>query len=360
VLGTVTTTLGASYSAGVRGRNNSIGGSGIGVHGLHAGSGWGVAGETTNGGTGVYGFAGGAALGYGVGGVTLSGAADSAGVHGRVYANAAGVSGVHGLSLSTGVFGIGVRGDHSGAGNGVYGSAALANVGAAGVLGQLLGTGAGGVGVHGHHSGGGYGVYGNAAGAGGVGVAGNQGAPTGYAGYFSGRVHVTGLLSKGGGAFKIDHPLDPANKYLQHSFVESPDMKNVYDGVVRTDRRGFATVRLPRYFQALNRDFRYQLTIVGRSFAQALIWKEIAGNRFTIKTDRPNTKVSWQVTGIRKDRWANANRIAVEQAKAASELGNYLNPELYRASRAKSVVDLPPEPARPPTAPRQTRLFVQR
>ena len=66
-----------------------------------------------------------------------------------------------------------------------------------------------------------------------------------YAGYFSGNVLVTGTLTKSSGSFRIDNPLDPANRYLQHSFVESPDMKNIYDGVVRTDGRGYATVRLP-------------------------------------------------------------------------------------------------------------------
>ena len=67
--------------------------------------------------------------------------------------------------------------------------------------------------------------------------------------FSSANVHVTGTLSKGAGAFRIDHPLEPETKYLQHSFVESPDMMNVYNGNVRTDRRGFATVRLPRYFR---------------------------------------------------------------------------------------------------------------
>jgi hypothetical protein len=83
-------------------------------------------------------------------------------------------------------------------------------------------------------------------------------------------LQVTGNLSKGGGSFKIDHPLDPANKYLYHSFVESPDMMNVYNGNIMTDRRGLAVVILPNYFEALNRDFRYQLTVIGQ-FAQALV-----------------------------------------------------------------------------------------
>ena len=33
-------------------------------------------------------------------------------------------------------------------------------------------------------------------------------------------------------AFVIDHPLDPANKYLSHCSVESPDVMNLYNGNV--------------------------------------------------------------------------------------------------------------------------------
>jgi hypothetical protein len=88
----------------------------------------------------------------------------------------------------------------------------------------------------------------------------------------------------------------------------------------------------------------------------ASIARKIRGYRFMIRTDKPNVEVSWQVTGIRKDRWANANRIQVEQAKAASERGRYLNPELYGASKARSVLKAPPAPRVPAgKAPAMTR-----
>ena len=157
-----------------------------------------------------------------------------------------------------------------------------------------------------------------------------------HAAYFGGDVTVSGSLSKAGGSFKIDHPLDPANKYLSHSFVESPDMMNVYNGNIVTDGNGTATVSLPDWFESLNRDFRYQLTVIGQ-FAQAIVQSEIAGNQFTIRTDKPNVKVSWQVTGIRQDPWANAHRIPIEEEKSEKTRGFYLHPQLYGQPNEKSV-----------------------
>jgi hypothetical protein len=143
-----------------------------------------------------------------------------------------------------------------------------------------------------------------------------------------GDLNVVSKFTKGSGTFKIDHPLDPANKYLYHSFVESPDMMDVYNGSIITDKHGMAVVTLPDYFDALNGDFRYQLTAIG-SFAQATIAKEIQENRFAIRTSKPGVKVSWQVTGIRQDAYANAHRIQVEEQKPPREQGHYLHPELF-------------------------------
>ena len=147
---------------------------------------------------------------------------------------------------------------------------------------------------------------------------------------------VTSSLTKPAGSFKIDHPLDPANKYLYHSFVESPDMKNIYDGNVITDGEGLATVNLPDWFEALNRDFRYQLTVIGQ-FAQAIVAHEIENNQFQIRTSLPNVKVSWQVTGIRQDAFANAHRIQTEVEKAPADRGHYLHPELFGAPETARI-----------------------
>jgi hypothetical protein len=147
---------------------------------------------------------------------------------------------------------------------------------------------------------------------------------------------VTGTLSKGAGSFKIDHPLDPANKYLYHSFVESPDMKNIYDGNITTDSQGVATVTLSDWFEALNRDFRYQLTVIGQ-FAQAIVAHKIENNQFQIRTSLPHVEVSWQVTGIRQDAFANSHRIQTEVEKAPQDRGHYLHPELFGAPETARI-----------------------
>lgn len=160
----------------------------------------------------------------------------------------------------------------------------------------------------------------------------NNGNAGGYAGLFNGgTTWVAGILQKNAGAFLIDHPLEPETKFLYHSFVESPDMKNIYDGVVTTDGSGNATVILPGWFQALNMDFRYQLTCLGQ-FAQAIVLNEISGNEFTIKTDKAFVKVSWQVTGTRNDPYARDKRIPVEKLKSNSETGKFIYPNGYGKS----------------------------
>jgi hypothetical protein len=150
----------------------------------------------------------------------------------------------------------------------------------------------------------------------------------GWAGSFNGQVDVTGNLYKGGGGFRIDDPLDPAHKYLYHSFVESPDMKNIYDGVVTLDQDGTAWVEMPDWFQVINQDFRYQLTCIG-GYAPVYVAQKIQDNRFQIAGGTPGLEVSWMVTGIRHDPYAEAHRIPVEEVKPADAQGTYLHPELY-------------------------------
>ncbi|ABF41110.1 hypothetical protein Acid345_2109 [Candidatus Koribacter versatilis Ellin345] len=175
----------------------------------------------------------------------------------------------------------------------------------------------------------------------------------GYAGNFHGDINVDGKILAGTKDFKIDHPLDPANKYLYHASVESSEMINVYSGNVTTDATGEAIVHLPKWFEAVNGDFRYQLTPIGQ-FAQVIVATEISNAQFRIKTDKPNVKVSWQVTGVRHDAFAKANPLNVEEDKPEQERGYYIHPEYYGASNEKQIENAR-HPNRNVMAPRPRR-----
>jgi hypothetical protein len=158
-----------------------------------------------------------------------------------------------------------------------------------------------------------------------------------YAGFFAGNVYISGSVSKPGGGFAIDHPVDPENRYLNHSFVESPERKNIYDGIAVLDEEGRAEVALPEWFAALNRDLRYQLTAIGAPAPSLHVARELADGRFGIAGGAAGQTVSWQVSGIRDDVWARANPIEVEEPKAGDERGRYLHPELYGHTEEQGV-----------------------
>ena len=233
------------------------------------------------------------------------------------------------VGLSDGVAVLGQGNDRSGSGfrggSGVFGG------GGAGAEGN------GGIGVIAR------GGEGNGVGnEGGIGIEveageGKNGATNGLAGRFTGDVLIDGNLNVTGTKnFKIDHPLDPENKYLYHAAIESSEVLNIYSGNVTTNEKGDATVALPEWFEAINCDFRYQLTVVG-IFSQAIVADEIRNNRFTIKTSVPGVKVSWQVTGIRSDRAARKTPFKVEEEKPQSERGFYLSPEAFGQPEERSV-----------------------
>lgn len=339
------TTTTSSTAQGVQGRSAGYGTGAAGVAGYATGTGAnrGVYGQTDsgdNGAAGVYGYnSAGASSGSGVWGKTPS--SNGRGVFGEASSASGPTIGVYGTAASAG--GYAVYGYNSSTGSdstSVYGeSPSQTGRGVFGYATATLGANRGVVGRS--DSSGGIGVYAEAAGDTGsnAGIYARTASGSGVAGLFNGNVTIIGALAKSSGTFKIDHPLDPANKYLSHSFVESPDMKNVYDGVVDVDAAGNAQVELPSYFSALNRDFRYQLTSIGSPAPLLHVSSEVEDNVFSISGGMPGTRVSWQVTGIRKDPWAVAHPVIVEEEKAAEDKGHYLVPELYGRSAAEGILE---------------------
>lgn len=305
---------------GVSGDNSALG---VGVYGSSNGTGSaGVQGQTTcatGSGSGVYGNS---TAPSGAGGLFDG---QSYGVQGRAYGS---------------TFAQGIRGEAHGTSGqiGVYGTT----------------TASGGIGVYGTSTNG-YGVYGNSInstavyGLGYVGVYGQgmsshsiYGYQTNnlyYAGYFYGNGYFSGYLSKAGGGFIIDHPQPEKSDthFLNHCFVESPDMKNVYDGVADLDANGEVVITMPSYFEAANEDFRYQLTALGAAMPDLHISSEIKDCAFKISGGKASKKVSWQITGIRADKWAKANHPGVEIEKSKEEKGHFMHPELFGHDESKSI-----------------------
>jgi hypothetical protein len=283
-------------------------------------------------GTGVGGSAS-ATTGPTFGVVGTSQSTSGTGVRGAVFASAGQTVGVLGTSNS--VSGVGVRGEatfvvggtdptygvlglnHRDLGAGVRGEGPTAGV--EGVATSVLtttigvsGTSINGRGVQGTATGTSttnYGIYGSSS--------------------FSGRVHITSnLFVVGTKNFRIDHPLDPANRYLVHAAIESSEVLNLYSGTAVLDAAGTASVQLPEWFEALNRDFRYQVTCIG-GYAPVYIASEIENGRFAIAGGRAGLKVSWQVVATRSDAHILAHPMAVEEDKPQEERGTYLDPEAH-------------------------------
>jgi hypothetical protein len=140
-------------------------------------------------------------------------------------------------------------------------------------------------------------------------------------------------------AFRIDHPLDPENKYLNHFCPESNEMLNFYRGNVVLDANGEATVNLPDYFQSINVDYSYNLTAVGSPAPGLYVATEIDNNKFTIAGGKPGMKVSWQVTGVRNDAYilSHPEKRINEVPKQAEHRGLYIHPESFGKGQDKAI-----------------------
>ncbi|MFN8486455.1 MAG: hypothetical protein U0350_02620 [Caldilineaceae bacterium] len=329
---------------------------------------WGVYGYSdASGGIGVQGVAGNNTLGgfFGVYGVNTSAIGDGVSGHNYYAKTVSGTSccaeGVYGQSDAIGGIGVdgfvssksgnnaGVAGFvNSASGFGMFGrnnaSSTSGGVnGAWGVYGRS--DAVNGIGVEGYVSptvGVNYGVVGYVNSLNGVGIYGENGVSGGLAGKFVGDVNISGKLTlQGQKSFKIDHPLDPTHKYLYHAAIESPEMMNLYNGNVVLDANGEALVQMPAWFEALNMEFRYQLTAIGAPGPNLYISQEITNNQFKIAGGAPNTKVSWQVTGIRHDPYAQAHPMRVEEDKPVEEQGTYLAPVEYGQPAARGLNSQP-------------------
>jgi hypothetical protein len=248
---------------------------------------------------------------------------DGRGVLGFADSSSGTTYGVFGRSAST--YGRGVLGfadSSSGITYGVIGRSASTS--GTGVLGYATAS-----------SGTTYGVSGESDSSHGYGVYGYGPSAYGYGVYSHGRFAASGTKS-----FQIDHPLDPANQYLNHFSAEGPEPYLIYRGSAILDETGQAWVQLPDYFESINRDFHYQLTPIGKP-ALLYIAEEVRENRFLIAGGEAGMKVSWTVTGVRDDPFVQAYPLADVQDKPAEAQGLYLQPELYGQPESLGIHYMP-------------------
>ncbi len=231
----------------------------------------------------------------------------------------AGATAVHGDAYSTS--GITYGGDFSAESTDGIGVRAKANALTGFTWGGWLesksSTGKGVLGTATSPTGATYGVYGST----------SSSNPLAYGVFASGNLGSNGTKS-----FRIDHPMDPDNKYLLHYCVESPEVLNTYSGKVIIDALGEATVQMPTYFAAVNKDPRYTLTPIGAAMPLLHIAQEIdeslltAGAtaapgqavpicRFRIGGGMPGAKVSWRIEAVRNDRWVREHGAPTEIQK---------------------------------------------
>lgn len=343
--GLANATTGINY--GVYGRSNSASGRGVqGFASTTSGTTYGGFFESaSSAGRGVYGLAT-AGSGTTYGGYFESISADGRGVYG-LATNFSG-NGVGGYFQSASLYGRGVEGIATNAGGVTYGGR-FESSSSSGRGVYALATSGGGTtyGVLGEsRSVYGFGVYGIATAdlSANVpyGVAGQcSTASSGYAVYAFGDSGASGTKS-----FRIDHPIDPENKYLLHYSAESPEVINFYRGTVMLDGAGEAVVELPAYFAGINKSPSYQLTAVGAPMPMLHVAEEIseeslkAGERagpgvappicsFRIAGGVRGAKVSWEVKALRNDLRMRLHGAPVQRDKTGPERGKYQHPGYY-------------------------------
>lgn len=300
-------TTGATY--GIQARNNSS--TGFSMYSLATatiGTNYGLYSNTaSNSGYGVFADGGSYAcygvsdFGHGIGGVS-----NTFSKYGVIGDNTAGGYGIVGRSSSGSVTGAGIYGSGIGQSSGVIGNASSTNANSTGVMGA-------------------------------------QNAGGGQLAVFS----LGNFTASGAKSFTIDHPLDPENKILRHFCTEGPEALNAYSGNTVTDESGYAVIRLPNYFESINKNFRYQLTVVDEGdsaeFVEVKVVRKIRGNQFAIRTSLPHVEVSWRVEATRNDLWMQKYPLKIEEEKSDEKRGTYFFPELFGQPKSKATYRFPSE-----------------
>ncbi len=153
-------------------------------------------------------------------------------------------------------------------------------------------------------------------------------------------VYATGDIGASGTkSFIIDHPNDPANKYLKHFAIESNEVLNIYRGTAFFDASGRTTIQLPEYYSTINKNASYQLTAIGAAMPNLFIEREVnSTNTFVIAGGIAEKKVSWVLTAERNDPYLQQNPEKRDNVLDKGEdRGKYLTPQLYNQPKESGM-----------------------
>jgi len=96
-------------------------------------------------------------------------------------------------------------------------------------------------------------------------------------------------------------------------------------------------VQLPEWFWGSQHRLSLSTDRYIGEFAQAVVGQKINNHQFTFEPAHPNVEVSWQVTGLEPDAYAEAQPLIVEQEKEAKLRGFYICPELCGPPQEKQI-----------------------
>lgn len=145
----------------------------------------------------------------------------------------------------------------------------------------------------------------------------------------NGTGYFGGYISKPGGGWRIDDPEAPETGFLNHGFVESDLMKNVYDGSVVLDSNGRGTIDMPSWYPKVNKN--------GRLFADDVTKTKLSEGRWTV-SGKPGQVVDWFIIATRDDAWTRANQPQTHIKKSPGQVGKYMHPELFGKPASAAIL----------------------
>lgn len=140
-------------------------------------------------------------------------------------------------------------------------------------------------------------------------------------------IYVLGTLYKGAGNFLIDHPLDPTNRNLIHSFVEGPKADLIYRGEV-TLSNGRASVSIDATnrmsvgtFEALTRHAEAQVWVQNDTSWEPVRGRVVGGTlEIECKDPASTDTISWLVVAERADPFIKHSTMTDETGRLIVEV----------------------------------------